>query len=102
MTRLIQKAKGFVYAAHEDFGIVMAEALACGTPVIAYAACGAKDIVKDGCGLLFEEQSVQAVEAAVEEFETKAFDYEKVRENALQFCEENFRMRVKKAIDETI
>lgn len=68
-------AKGFVYAACEDFGIAPVEAQACGTPVIAYGAGGALETVRDirstntGTGILFPEQTEAALIAAVETFE---------------------------------
>ena len=70
------KARAFVYAACEDFGIALVEAQACGTPVIAYGKGGAVETVKDirefpetGTGLLFSEQTVEAIANAVEKFE---------------------------------
>ncbi|WP_186375832.1 glycosyltransferase [Hyella patelloides] len=70
------KAKAFVYAACEDFGIALVEAQACGTPVIAYQQGGASETVRDirdctqtGTGLLFAEQTVNAIVEAVETFE---------------------------------
>ena len=72
----ITKAKAFVYAACEDFGIALVEAQACGTPVIAYGKGGALETVKDirqcpedGTGLLFDSQTPEALVAAVESFE---------------------------------
>ena len=69
----IQKARAFVYAAYEDFGIVLAEAQAAGTPVVAFGRGGAADIVaplqaEKPTGVLFAEQSVDAVKRAVELF----------------------------------
>jgi glycosyltransferase involved in cell wall biosynthesis len=70
------KAKAFIYAACEDFGIALVEAQACGTPVIAYGKGGATETVRDfrqfphtGTGLLFTEQTVQAISEAIETFE---------------------------------
>ncbi|GAB4538673.1 MAG: hypothetical protein Tsb0014_28450 [Pleurocapsa sp.] len=72
----ITKAKAFVYAACEDFGIALVEAQACGTPVIAYGQGGALETVKDirqypknGTGLFFQQQRVDALVQAVEDFE---------------------------------
>ncbi|MEM6612059.1 MAG: glycosyltransferase [Cyanobacteria bacterium P01_C01_bin.72] len=72
----ITRAKAFVYAACEDFGIALVEAQACGTPVIAYGKGGALETVKDirqcpedGTGLLFEAQQPEALIAAVNSFE---------------------------------
>ena len=41
----MQRARAMVFVAEEDFGITMVEAQACGTPVIAYGAAGACDII---------------------------------------------------------
>ncbi|MEO1466784.1 MAG: glycosyltransferase, partial [Cyanobacteria bacterium J06633_1] len=72
----ITRAKAFVYAACEDFGIALVEAQACGTPVIAYGKGGALETVRDirqcpenGTGLLFETQQPEALAAAVKSFE---------------------------------
>jgi glycosyltransferase involved in cell wall biosynthesis len=87
---LMQSARAFVFAAEEDFGIVMAEAQAAGTPVIAYAAGGASDIVLDGeTGLLFHDQSAAAIQDAVRRF--RAFSPDACRANAERFSEPRFR-----------
>ncbi len=71
------KAKAFVYAACEDFGIALVEAQACGTPVIAYGRGGALETVVDGrqtpktaTGLWFTPQTVEGLVEAVKTFET--------------------------------
>jgi glycosyltransferase involved in cell wall biosynthesis len=75
VTEYMSKAKAFVYAACEDFGIALVEAGACGTPVIAYGAGGALETVIDlrqhpetGTGLFFYPQTVEALVEAVETF----------------------------------
>ena len=62
----MQSARAFLFAAPEDFGIVMAEAQSCGTPVIAYRTGGASEIVQDllaphPTGVLFDTQSPSAI-----------------------------------------
>ena len=98
----MQKAKAFVYAALEDFGIVMAEALAAGTPVIAYGECGASDIVCDNCGVKFFSQDVNAIIDAVKRLEERKFDYHALMDIALQFSRENFRGKFIKVVDEVL
>jgi glycosyltransferase involved in cell wall biosynthesis len=67
---LLQSADALVYSAEEDFGITMAEALACGTPVIAYGRGGSLEIVEEGVtGVLFDRQDPEAIADAVEHFE---------------------------------
>ena len=98
LVSLMQRARAFVFAAEEDFGITMAEAQSCGTPVIAYGVGGARDIVIDGgaggaaTGVLFGEQSVAAIRDAVDRFERdRAISPALCRDNALRFAEPEFR-----------
>ncbi len=70
MRPLIEKAKAFIFAAIEDFGIVVLESMASGTPVIALNKGGTAETVKDGFnGIHFNEQSAPAIIDAVNRFE---------------------------------
>ena len=74
MQAQVERARAFIFAAEEDFGIVMVEAQACGTPVIAYGKGGAPEVVRDlddpqPTGVLFDEQSAEALIAALDRFE---------------------------------
>ena len=96
----MQRARAFLFAGIEDFGIVMAEAQACGTPVIAFARGGAAEIVRaegstQPTGLLFSEQTAEAVLDAVHRFERDAarFAPESCRANAMRFDRDRFRHR---------
>jgi hypothetical protein len=89
----MQRARAFLFAGIEDFGIVMAEAQACGTPVIAFGRGGAAEIVRPDTGVLFDAQTPEAVLAAVERFESRQFDCETCRTNALRFDRPRFRER---------
>lgn len=93
------RAKAFVYAACEDFGIALVEAQACGTPVIAYGAGGALETVRDirqhpdsPTGLFFQPQSVEALIEAVKTFEASkdSFNPEEARLNAAGFAPKVF------------
>jgi glycosyltransferase involved in cell wall biosynthesis len=94
----MQRAKAFVFAAEEDFGISVVEAQACGTPVIAYGRGGARETVIEShdpeaaTGLFFDEQSVASIVEAVARFETHApFRADVCRRNAMRFTAERFR-----------
>lgn len=64
------RCRALVFPGEEDFGIVPVEVMASGRPVIAFGSGGALDTVLDGqTGVLFQEQSVDALIAAVDKFE---------------------------------
>jgi glycosyltransferase involved in cell wall biosynthesis len=101
----LQRARAFVFAAEEDFGIAPLEAQACGTPVIAFGKGGALETIvplpdaecagsaSAPTGAFFYEQSAAAIIAAVERFEGEgaAITPEACRANALRFAPERFR-----------
>jgi len=99
----LSKAKGFIHMALEDFGIVMVEALASGTPVIALAQGGSVDIVKDGeNGLLIEEQTPEGLIEGVRRFEeTQWPSPEHIAETAEQFDISIFKDKIKRLVEET-
>lgn len=87
----MQRARAFVFAAEEDFGITPVEAQACGTPVIAFGKGGALETVKENIsGLFFREQSVESLKDAIQKFEALSWDTVQVRENAITFSNERF------------
>lgn len=94
----MQKARAFVFAAEEDFGITPVEAQACGTPVIAYGRGGVCESVRGlDCdrptGVFFAEQTVASIRAAVHEFEQNSdrISPTTCHENAMRFSTERFQ-----------
>lgn len=105
----MQRARAFIFAAEEDFGIIPVEAQACGTPVIAYGRGGSLETVRgdDGpgrTGVYFREQTTASIQAAVGEFEslTPPISAEDCRTNALGFSREIFLMKLRRVIDVAI
>jgi len=91
MIEYMQNARAFVYAALEDFGIVPIEAMACGTPVIAYGVGGVRESVVEGLsGLFFAEQSEVAIKDAVARFESQSFSAQLIRDSVLRFDKQRF------------
>lgn len=97
----LQRAKGFVFGGEEDFGIILLEAQACGTPVIAYGRGGALEtVVENETGLFFDEQTVAAVCQAVHEFESRTWDASTCRHHSEQFSAQNFRTNFRDFVEE--
>ena len=94
----LQRAKAFVFAAEEDFGILPLEAQACGTPVIAFGKGGALETVKglehsNPTGIFFDEQSPESIHEALKHFERvrERFKPEAIRRHAQTFSAERFK-----------
>ncbi|MDO8467309.1 MAG: glycosyltransferase [bacterium] len=95
LRKLYAGAKALIFPQVEDFGLVAAEAQACGTPVIAYAEGGALEIVENGkTGILFPQQSVESLVGAVELFERKRFSRKAIATSAQRFSKEHFRREI--------
>jgi glycosyltransferase involved in cell wall biosynthesis len=104
----LTRAKAFVYAACEDFGIVLVEAMACGTPAIAYGVGGAAETVLDirfhpkrGTGILFPTQTTAAIVTAISTFEAYChqFQAEQIRIHAEGFATSVFRSQYLSLLD---
>jgi len=95
----LRRARGLIFPGEEDFGIVPLEALACGTPVIAYGAGGALETIADGrTGVFFGEPTVESLTAALRRFESLRFAAHEGRDRALEFSREHFLGRMREEI----
>ncbi|MBI4699333.1 MAG: glycosyltransferase family 4 protein [Nitrospirae bacterium] len=115
----MQKARAFVFAADEDFGIAPVEAQACGTPVIAFGKGGVTETVipfnekseirsqkseEKPTGIFFYEQTVAALIDSVEKFKAveDKFNPHAIRKNAERFGIDRFKKEFKEFVDEKI
>lgn len=105
----LQKARAFIFAAEEDFGISPVEAQACGTPVIAYGKGGALETIRGmsdskPTGVFFERQSVESLSNALSIFENNntCFVPQTCRENSLRFSSERFREEMQGYVTEQV
>lgn len=107
----MQRAKAFVFAAEEDFGITPVEAQACGTPVIAYGKGGALETVRglgvadsQPTGAFFYEQTPEAIARAVRQFDeqARAITAADCRANAEKFSIENFKRNLSELVARTL
>lgn len=109
LTDYMQRAKAFVFAAEEDFGIIPVEAQACGTPVIAFGKGGCLETVRGldhekPTGLFFYEQSVEAICQAVVHFENERslFTAENCAANANRFSATLFQEKFKAFVQQQL
>ncbi|MFA6197089.1 MAG: glycosyltransferase [Sulfurimonas sp.] len=103
MIESMQKAKAFVYAAVEDFGIVPIEALACGTPVIALDEGGTHETVTHKInGVHFKEQKIEDIISAVNEFESLIFNPQEISNQAQSFSTKRFKAEIELFINAKI
>jgi glycosyltransferase involved in cell wall biosynthesis len=99
--KLLSGAKGFIFPPEEDFGMTPIEALAAGTPVIAYGQGGALEYIEDGVtGVLFAEQTGPALATAVRRFEDMKFDDATLRARARVFDTSVFRSTVSDFVEQ--
>lgn len=100
MRKLMRRARALLFPGIEDFGIVMVEAQAAGTPVIAPNLGGAAEIVRDGeTGVLYEELGHEPLTEAIRRFEDlDRSSWPSARQNALRFSASSFPGRLADAI----
>jgi glycosyltransferase involved in cell wall biosynthesis len=103
VTKALNSAKGYIFPAEEDFGIVQVEALAAGAPVIGYGKGGTVDIVQDGeTGVLFDQQTVESVTAAIQRAETLQFMPATLQRRAKRFDTSLFITKIRKVVGDTV
>ncbi len=99
LRRLYRGARAAILPGVEDFGIVPLEAMACGTPVVAYGDGGALDTVKDGeTGVFFREATAAALSHAIDRVSVLSFNKESLRNWAVGFSRERFLTRMREFI----
>ena len=92
VAKYIASAEAFIFPGIDDFGIVAVEALAAGTPVIAFKGGGATDYIVEGInGLFFNKQTSDWLVVAMQSFKSDQFDPLKIAKSAEKFDAEKFR-----------
>jgi glycosyltransferase involved in cell wall biosynthesis len=96
---LMSRAKAFVFPGVEDFGITPLEALAAGTPVVAFRAGGALETLNDDVAEFFAEPAAASLNSAVVKAFRRNWSRQMLREQALRFSKENFQLGLIRAIE---
>lgn len=101
VARELASAAGFLFPANEDFGLTPLEAMASGTPVLAYGGGGALETVVNGLtGTFFAEQTVGSLVAALREFCPHTYNAEVLRSHAASISVEAFVDGLRACVDE--
>ncbi len=96
LKNMYQNAIALIFPQVEDFGITPLEAMAAGKPVIALGEGGALETVIDKkTGVLFAEQTVESLSAAVLESQKIKWDCNEIATHAKSFNENRFRNEFK-------
>jgi len=99
LRELYRGASLFLQPGTEDFGISTAEALACGTPVLALGRGGVRDIVRDRVdGLYFSRDEPSEIAAAIDKMRGMEFNPLNLRERAERFSAERFARRLRESL----
>lgn len=100
LKKLFAQARALLFPTDEDFGIVPLEAQSAGTPVIAYGKGGALESVK--AGVFFDEQTPEAIRAAVMDFEQKNFDRAKIPQLVSSFDKAQFKEKYQTLVNQLL
>jgi len=97
------ECQAVIFPQEEDFGIVAIEALSCGKPLLAFRGGDIPEHMEEGkMGVFFDEQTSQAIIAAVERFEKLSFDSNYIRSKVLKFDREIFKEKMKEFIENAV
>jgi len=97
---LLAHSRALVFPSEEDFGIAPLEAMASGTPVVAFGRGGLRESVVAGrTGVFFTEQTPEALNAAVGELEGMELSCEALVARARQFDITAFRRDLATLVD---
>ncbi len=98
LAEFYERCRAVVFPGEEDFGIVPLEAMACGKPVVAFARGGALETVVESehlaTGVLFHQQGIEDLVAAIRKLDRRVFDPRRLREHAQQFDRSVFKERM--------
>jgi len=96
-------AEALIFPGLDDFGITPVEAMAAGTPVIAFKGGGALDYVEPNVtGEFFPRQSIDSLVNTLKYFQTRTYSAPRIRQQAKQFASENFRVKIATYLDHAL
>lgn len=92
------QAKAFIFPGIDDFGIIAVEAMAAGTPIVAYKAGGALDYVNNDTGMFFNEPTPENLVKAIQNLSKRSFNHSTIVSHASKFSAASFQKDIGKFI----
>ncbi len=105
LANLYAGARAVIFPAEEDFGMVAAEALSFGAPVIAYEYGGIREIViSEKTGELFQAQTPEVIAEATRRFLEREgqYDEEMMKQSVAHLTKENFQNGIRSAVEKLL
>lgn len=102
MPKHIGSAELFLFPGVEDFGIAPVEAIAAGTPVVAYGEGGALDYINDTTGILFDTQTVESIAGAITVALSTKWNHDKIAKYAQKYNKQSFEANFMQLVESSI
>jgi glycosyltransferase involved in cell wall biosynthesis len=94
------RAEAFIFPGLDDFGIVAVEAMAAGTPIIAYKAGGALDYVEPNkTGVFFDKQDTKSLVETLKSFDGSKFESSIIKSKSAKFSQNEFKNKIKSFVN---
>lgn len=101
LRKYYSEAKAVIFPPLEDAGMVPLEAMACGTPVIAYGKGGARESIEENkTGIFFDNQTEEDLLKAIQKFEKTKFDSDYIIKYSQKFSSEKFQKKISDFVKE--
>lgn len=101
LEREFASAQALIFPGLDDFGITPIEAMAAGTPVIAYKAGGALDYIIPGkTGMFFDQQTVESLTTALQQFKATDYTAADIKTTAESFSTQHFQQNMHKVLED--
>ncbi len=96
-------SEAFIFASYEDFGITPIEAMATGTPVVAFKAGGALDYVSAGeTGEFFNEQTVESLKTTLKGFDSNKYNNNDIKNASERYSVQEFHKNMQTEIQKAL